>query len=243
MKKYVFVVGTGRCGTSLISNMLGCHPEITNYGESHFIPTLMYKYKDEIVSEWIKAMYNHPDSDGKPHPWQRTSTYLDLMQGLMYNRLSEFTDMFWNISNGKNKIKLDKTPYYGLIMNDLKVFFGNTYFIHIMRNKKDTIRSIQGHSGLNKLVRFGVFPKPVSPLYDSQLKDIDGSPVTDEEASDYIDSTIKAIRKEAGKLDDGEYYELDMEELIDNPHKKLSMIAREIGLSSWIEDASKVIRK
>src|SRR5437899_1393912 len=41
-----FIVGTGRCGTTLLRMMLDAHPDLAIPPETHFIPALAHAFRD-----------------------------------------------------------------------------------------------------------------------------------------------------------------------------------------------------
>ena len=248
--KIIFVIGTGRSGTGILSNMIACHPDVTNCGESHFLPTLMYTYKDAAFEQMVDIIYDHQDSDGNAHGWQRN---YDLASSLQRDCSFDADDIvakprllesFYNKLHGYSDIYIDKTPYYGLMAKDIEDEFGadNVKFIHIIRDKDDTIASMQKHSGLCKMIRKGLFQSgEASPLYASVLKDIDGSPVTYEEAAKYYDDTLKGIQYQAEFLR-GNYCEVRYERLIKEPQFIFGNIAKFLNLETWTDRAVKLIK-
>ena len=50
LPSFLFIVGTGRCGTQMLRNILNCNSAIRVLPETHFIPTLYDKFGLEEIS-------------------------------------------------------------------------------------------------------------------------------------------------------------------------------------------------
>jgi len=232
--KICFIIGTGRSGTGILSNMLGLHNNILNYGETHFLPTLIFKYGNESVENKIDVIFNHPSSEGRKQPWQNEETKIIFKQICKkYNATTnkELVELFLqfglsnyntNLVNINDYYIIDKTPHYGLFGNELLKIWKDAKFIHIIRNKVKTMESMQKHSGFTRLIRSKLIDKfkNGSYLYDGKIKNFDPSRVDNKEMEIFYDYIINTIKLNTTK----EYIEIQYEELMNEPNRILTDI-------------------
>ncbi len=155
LNRPIFIVGSGRSGTTLLQRMLGSHSRVSSpTGESHFFIPLyknQNKYGDLSKVENVKKVLE------EMRRISREFVEEDL-HGIEFNSsqlAQEFVDNGYNtiisIINGllsKNAYEegkqrwLDKTPYYVLHIKTILEMFPDAQFIHIIRDGRDCALSM-----------------------------------------------------------------------------------------------------
>jgi len=149
---FVFIVGRGRSGTTLLQDILDRHPEILFPIESRLILYLSDKYAGthKITSAFITALLNdlYSEHKFKKHwkvpradmaraffDFENTRLDLEAICKIIYLQYISMYD--------KTVIRLigDKNPTYSLFIPTLIRIFPSAKFIHLVRNPKDNVVS------------------------------------------------------------------------------------------------------
>jgi hypothetical protein len=159
---FVFIVGRGRSGTSLLQTMLDCHPQLVSANESTFILVLKKKYDrvkvwtQQLVEEFLDDLYADPKF---VHFWNiPRKTLSDYIARFPFEQLSYIflcRLVYFNFPSlhKKHDVKwlVDKNPIYSLFMEDILQIFPKAKFIHIIRDYRDNIVSRRKSFGQNDL--------------------------------------------------------------------------------------------
>lgn len=114
-KKFIFIVGLPRSGTTLLHQILSKHPSVYGSGELVFFES---PFKDFINNKKIEVSFNH-------------------IKLSFLNKLSEI--------GITEEIIAEKTPENFIWLGFLKFMFPNSKIIHSKRNLKETAFSIYKH--------------------------------------------------------------------------------------------------
>ncbi len=146
----LFVVGKGRSGTTLLSNIIDSHPNVASATESRFLLILWQRYKymkewkPEMAEEFIqnvqldlhvKSLWSFHDGYLEAlQEFPRETTVSDLIKSVYIYRKSEFP---------KEKIQfiVDKNPMYTLFVDRIKQLFPQAKFYRLMRDPRDNVTS------------------------------------------------------------------------------------------------------
>ncbi len=147
MKQVGFIVGTGRCGTTLLSQVLNAHTKICVPHELQIIVSIgngdrLYdifttgEYKNYKANDFINLI-----ARCCPYHFQQFFDYHSHFNNLPYpqNNLSELLiGLFDHIcySYGK-EIFLEQTPWYGRKLDELLEIFPDMKLIHLVRDGRD----------------------------------------------------------------------------------------------------------
>ncbi len=146
-KSPIFIVGAGRSGTTLLRQILNCHPSLAIVPESHFISWFYYKlhvYGDlhtkhnaitlinDIVStdrfqKWSLEIGNLNDFYTKYKP----NSYRSILESLYYEYAYQQGKARWG----------DKTPAYVEELNIILTLFPDAKIIHVVRDGRDVYLS------------------------------------------------------------------------------------------------------
>ncbi len=154
-----FIVGMGRSGTTLLTNMLNSNPEVIASPENEFI---IHSYRTfynkdfndvEVVDSYID-MFNHNFnrviSIWKPGD-ELKNDILQLKDKSFENvcKLSYLNYPFSQKDKKNVSWVIDKNPFYSLHIDTLKVIFPEAKFIVIVRDYRDNIISRKKYSDQN----------------------------------------------------------------------------------------------
>lgn len=143
--KAIFVVGSGRCGTSWVQNWLLQHPDtFGKFGESHFIeriaPSLyvqdkiMYPYRD-----WFRTRGVITNSRHHIVSWLEEGEFANIMGEAIYKVYDSTTYRDKNTS-----ALVEKTPRNIWWSESINTLLGDrcqVYFIHVYRDGRNVLES------------------------------------------------------------------------------------------------------
>ncbi len=151
----IFIVGSGRSGTTLLQRMLRSHPRISSpTGESHFIIPLYRNQnqfgdlsKVENVRRVIEEMHSisreFMEEDLQSLPYEPDVLAKTLVAMGATNIPKIITALFEKNMEGEGKARwLDKTPYYILHLDTILELFPTAQIIHIIRDGRDCALSM-----------------------------------------------------------------------------------------------------
>lgn len=126
----IFILGSGRSGTSILAWSLAQHPGLCTSSESDFI---YYLFGHDRLRSVYQNAYERPD-----RPWlaQNQISYEEFAShiGLGIDLL------FQTRSEGKRWI--DSTPTYTMMAHDLALMFPSAQFLHIIRDGRAVVNSM-----------------------------------------------------------------------------------------------------
>lgn len=154
-----FIVGMGRSGTTLLTNMLNSNPEIIACPENEFIIHSYRSFYDKdfndvkVVDAYIDMFnqnFNRVISIWKPGP-ELKNDILQLKDKSFENvcKLSYLNYPFSQKEKKNVTWVIDKNPFYSLHIDTLKVIFPQAKFIVIVRDYRDNIISRKKYSDQN----------------------------------------------------------------------------------------------
>lgn len=197
---FLFVVGSGRSGTTLARTMLDAHPDLAIPDETHFVPRLArHRRKYERDGGFDGAALLR---DLEPfHQFARMGLDGGALRGELASA-EDYPDAIRRIyatyarARGKSRYG-DKTPRYCLDMPMLALLFPEGRFVHVVRDGRAVALSVRG-------VSFG--------------------PDTIGGAALYWRNRALGARRTGEWLDPGRYLEYRHEELVADPEPILRAI-------------------
>ena len=149
-----FIVGRGRSGSTLLRSVLDAHPAIMIPLESRFVQFLYYNFP--LKGPWttetalraldaLDAWYESPDLHGQP--------LLDAIHAcgpeLTFHRFCKLIYLHSPSAFEKGRIRIlgDKNPRYSFFIPQLMQLFPGASFIHLVRDFRDNLLSVQQASG------------------------------------------------------------------------------------------------
>jgi hypothetical protein len=143
-----FIIGTGRCGTSMLAQMLNSHSKICVPHELQILfeysnngPRLYEIFKDkknerfgsEDFVELIKARCPH-----KFHEYFDYRSYFEKQQYPILSLKQLANSLYSEIAESKQKeMLIEQTPWYGQRIDILNELFPDAKYIHMVRDGRD----------------------------------------------------------------------------------------------------------
>jgi len=151
----LFILATGRSGTTLLQESLQAHPNIVAPYECDFVlylyPKFGYikKWTEKDIHQFADALFSLP---AIPVLWQLnkenvTRELLSILPYATYQMVCK--TVFFQMAGDKEKVLLisDKFPPYTLLVKNLLKIFPDAKFIHLVRDPRDVVNSMSKRLG------------------------------------------------------------------------------------------------
>ncbi|MFX0198338.1 MAG: sulfotransferase [Candidatus Hodarchaeota archaeon] len=154
-KTFLFIVGRGRSGTTLLSRILNTHPQIAVAPESLFIMSLYGKYAsvrswdEEILQSFCDDLW----LDDRFALWtlDRRRLKEDLISACRHgtNTYAAFCWLVYlahatGIGKPNPAVVCDKNPHYSLFVDKLTSLYPSAKYLHILRDYRSNVLSYKG---------------------------------------------------------------------------------------------------
>lgn len=258
-----FVVGTGRCGTSMFRKLLKFHKNVHLPRETHWIPVLFnsYGWRQVDHKELLETARNIYLAKGistfdlicknqKVDPNKFANDILTTLPGGDRCTVKEFMQTVYSLSAHYQKCEIvgDKTPDYGLCMTLIQSMWPQAKFIHVYRDGRDVAFSMTGVMSFRLLAAWGInhwWTLSYKKLYESRLAEAAAEqPI--ERFFWVWHSRISRIFDEASRLTPGSYMAIQYERILDEPEVVLEEVGRFLNFTpddNWITKASSIVIK
>jgi hypothetical protein len=204
-----FIVGTGRCGTTLLQAMLSCHPNLYVPPELRYFgrhePALRFSdpLKDEQVEGYL-ALF------GSDVWWEDmgldASAFADAVRGGLRTSRGIYLWILGHVAERRGSSKPrcgEKTPYYALMTEHIAGLFPSSRFIHLYRDPRDVAASyleqywVQGGTALR--------------------------------VAHYVLYVFRRLEEAARRLGPERFCAVKYEELVDHPERELRRVCAFLG--------------
>lgn len=242
------IVGTGRCGSTLLQKMLNTHPEVFVFPETHWIPK-MYEFFGEqpgSLETLISIVQRTFHVTGTPVTPIDAARVRQGFAGMETPTVREFCDQLGLsfAADAAKKYWADKTPDYGPHMGMLQRLWPDCKFVHMVRHGGAVASSMARHPGYRWLAAAGElwWGPPSFGGYHTAVE------VEDRPMGDFVTLWYRRfvrIRDELGRVRSDSYLEVRFEDLIDSPASMVSEIAEFLDLeisNDWIAVATQQVR-
>ena len=255
-----FIIGTGRCGTKMLRNMLIKNKNIKILPETHFIPTLYDKYKmgeisynqfydviDNIYAsggyKWIDVILNDAKKDYKKF-YQDFKLFTN--KHIKNKNIKGYIECLFEYLYGPDKIYGDKTPHYGTVLNIIKKIWPDAKIIHLIRDGIYTARSMRKHIGFVKHINGKIQPRQLDRImYKGKNVELSDKAVSMKQALQFWEEVILSIFNEVENIEKKYVITVRYEDLLFYPENEIKKITRFLGLDfndKWIKKAIEVPR-
>jgi len=151
-KDLAFIIGTGRCGTTMLAGILNAHSKICVPHELQLIfeyggngPRLYELFLSKQQGAWNADDFARKIEELCPHDFKKYFNYHDFFfrQEYPIRDLSRLlSDLYREIAASRGKMFfLEQTPWYGQGIEILKGLFPDAKFIHMIRDGRDVALS------------------------------------------------------------------------------------------------------
>jgi LPS sulfotransferase NodH len=241
------IVGTGRCGSTLLQRMMNSHPELYVFPETHWIPK-MYEWfgssvaRTELLLDIVRRTKHVNGTPAMEFSEQHLRAIADAPAEMSVSEFCDFLGEIFAREAGK-RIWADKTPDYGWFMATLQSLWPDCKFIHLIRDGSAVVHSMSHHPGYRALVAANEINW--SPLSFNNYYSV----VAERELplKAFVDLWYLRLMRtwdEAKRLRPGTYLEIRYETLVRDPVAVLESIRAFLALDaapSWIEQATDLI--
>lgn len=225
----IFLGGCPRSGTTLLQSLLGAHPKIASFPESHLFQNLRLRYlsrslglasiKGKKQLNWFLEEIGQPELKSKLSPFPLfISQYVSVFNQALNQATEEQGKLVW----------LEKSPEHIRYIQLFEHLIPGTKFIHLVRNGGDVVASLYDVS------------------HNHQRRDIWGDPWT-------IDKCVKtwmdSVQFSSHHLHKPNHILIRYENLVADPEKVLSQLCTFLGLefdavmlTAYGQTARKVVR-
>lgn len=240
------IIGTGRCGSTLLQRMLDRHPELFVFPETHWLPKLVewFGHGPAPVEDQLAVLRRTRHVGGKPTTPLTDAQLRQIHDAGQQLTVQRFAEAVAHAVASPKKVGLwaDKTPDYAYCMGALQALWPDCRFIHLLRDGPAVVRSMSRHPGYQALVdRSALFWCPLSFDYEPTQP---AEPAPLEAFVSLWYRRMLRLQDEATRLAPGSYLEIRLEELVARPEVTLQRI-REFALlppaKGWIEDAAALV--
>lgn len=244
------IIGTGRCGTTLLAKLLNLHKDVFIFNETHWIVKMYEKFgtRNAYPHELLDIIQNTFHITDLPTTNFESPQLKPLLLPNSPITIREFCDSIGNSfakEQGK-KLWADKTPDYGPFMHIIQRIWPNCKFVHLIRHGADVAASMSTHLGYQWLASANEDNwAPVS--YNKYYKAV---PITQQQPMKKFGALwyrrLQRIRNESQMLSPGSYQEFFFEQLVTTPEKTLKTMAEFINIpyyTPWVGKCNRIIDK
>jgi hypothetical protein len=245
MNKIFFIVGTGRCGTQMLRNVLGVWSDVVILPETHFIVSLYDKYKLNTicVEQFLEVVGNTYGSNGED--WNKTIFATSNRAYCSYKKdftayvesenvtgnIKDFVESFFEFLYGRGYVFGDKTPHYGTNLDVITSIWSEAKVIHLMRDGVDCAHSMLGHKGFRTYINGEVKPKNLDRITATNLQSsFSEKKPTLTKALSFWEDVILETDSGFKKLKKENRLEIKYENVVFHPMKEISKIAKFLKL-------------
>jgi len=225
----IFLGGCPRSGTTLLQSLLGAHPKIASFPESHLFQNLRIRYlsrslglasiKGKKQLNWFLEEIGQTELQYKLSPFP-------LFIG---QYVSVFTEALDKATEAQGKsVWLEKSPEHIRYIQLFEHLIPRTKFIHLIRNGGDVVASLYDVS------------------HNHKRRDIWGEPWTIDKC---VKTWIDSVQFSSHHLHKPNHLLIRYEKLVADPEKVLTQLCNFLGLefdavmlSAYGETAQKVVR-
>jgi hypothetical protein len=145
-----FMIGMGRSGTTLLTNMLNSHPEVISTPENEFVLFAAKSFKDKnfdnaaVVNDFMNLFkYNFHTEPSIWVPAAKIREDIKNSSDKNFVNVCKLTYLNYPLAGQKKNVSLlvDKNPVYSLHTSTLHELFPDAKYIILVRNYKDNVLS------------------------------------------------------------------------------------------------------
>ena len=244
--KIFFIVGTGRCGTQMLRNILHSWDNVRILPETHFIIPLFNRYgtSDITVEEFLYVVDGiHSQSGIKfiniilRHGNVEINDYKNRFKQFVEQQdikggIKDFTEAFFEFVYGPDVIIGDKTPHYGIHADIIKQLWPSAKIIHIFRDGVQVASSMTKHGGFIKLIKRNVAPKEIDEyMFGTEMAASESGSISIDDAIKYWEISILETFNALENLQENEdYCNVRYEDVIYQTKDTITQMASFLGL-------------
>ncbi|MFT7462176.1 MAG: hypothetical protein ACI9EF_000514 [Pseudohongiellaceae bacterium] len=242
---HFFVIGSGRCGTTMLWKMLNLSPDLFVFRETHWHPKLFEHFGlgEGPPAEMLNIVERTCFVEGHPTTAiddALRATLATLGDSVSVRRFSDAIGQHFAAQAGKT-VWADKTPDYASYLDTLQLLFSDTKIVHLVRDGRDVARSMSYHPGYRWLATAGEVAWAPGSFngYASAITAEASTPLG--VYATLWRRRIQLARDGATRLAPGAYREYRYEDLLARPSEMLKDMAQFVDIPltpQWLEQAA-----
>jgi hypothetical protein len=256
-----FVVGTGRCGTSMFRKLLKAHKNVHLPRETHWIPVLFNSFgwrsiPHQELLETAKHIYLAKGfstfdlicKNQKVNPDKFSQDILANLPGNDRCTVKDFMQTVYALAGKQQQCEIigDKTPDYGLCMTLIQSLWPDAKFIHVYRDGRDVALSMTEVMSFRLLAAWQInhwWALSFKKLYEAKLPEAQEE-IPIERFFWVWHSRIMRTFDEASRLAPGSYMPIRYERILNEPEAILEEVGNFLDFTpddEWIPKASSIV--
>lgn len=255
--KLFFIVGTGRCGTQMLRNVLNKWTNVVVIPETHFIVTLydnfglkpinvqdFLKVVDNVYSvrgdKWVKVIFKKGTDRNYATYKKDFADYVS--QNNINGNIKDFTESFFRFLYGNYYIIGDKTPHYGTNLSIIRRIWPDAKIIHLVRDGVYSAHSMLDHLGFIKNINGKVKPKDLDRItYYGKNNNFSSEKPTMAKAILFWHDVINCIFDELKTTEQENILQSRYEDIIYRPKEEIIKIAEFLNINDDKKALSRAI--
>lgn len=240
------LVGTGRCGSTLLRQVLHRHPGLYVFDETHWVPQMVERFESRTTptDRLIDLVARTRHVTGTSVCSLTRSELGEIFEGHLELTVVEFCNhLGTTLAEREDKAAWgDKTPDYGGYLTLLHDLWPQCTFVHLLRDGVATVASMSAHPGYQWLAAAGeTWWCPAS------LDAVASTPPSDTPIAEFAAlwrRRLEEIRRAAAALPAGQFIELRYEDLLRSPMPTLASLCGSLGItcaSAWLDEAARAV--
>jgi len=243
-----FVVGSGRCGTTMLWRMLNLHPDLFVFRETHWHPKLfeLHGLGTAPPAEMLDVVERTCFIEGQPTTAidaELRAALLGLGPKVTVRQFSDALGQTLAAREGKT-LWADKTPDYTNFLDTLQLIFDETKIVHLVRDGRAVARSMSHHPGYRWLASAGELSWVPASFngYHSAIESREKIPL--DTFARLWRQRIHRAREGATRLRADTYREFRYEDFVTHPETTLQALAAFVDVrpdALWIGQATQLV--
>jgi len=255
LSKIVIIVGSGRCGSHFLRDILSLHKDIKGTFENYFVSSILYKLGAGVHStnEMLDVIKNNCDGNGLKH-----FTSICMSMGKEIEMVSEqllsnspkymsILSFYENLNYhlfGNVKIIADKSHAYGAILPEILAELKEAKIINIVRDGVATARSMAIHSGYRKVVGHEILPEELPYMFcEGSLENLSDKNPTEEECFIWWKNYVETCFHYGNEIGPKKFLTIRYEDLAMGSADTFFKIAQFLDLEyelQWLDNANSI---
>jgi len=255
LSEIVLIVGTGRCGSHYLRDILGLHKDIKGSFENYFVASILRQlgFGSHPVNDMLATVKQNCDGNGLKH-FDSICASVGLEEDIVSRELISTLPQSMSVSGfiaelhsclfGEVKIIADKSHAYGAILPDILSVLEGAKVLNIVRDGVAVARSMALHSGYRKVVGNGISPEELPYMFcEGGLEKLSDKSPSEKECFMWWLRAVECCLNYGKLLGPERFVSISYEDIVTGSVDTFSLIADFLNIEldhHWVSDAAAV---